>query len=149
MYAAYGHAGARWDKAKCAQNIADVVNSLSKATTDVTNAVTDCGGPNEGAACAVARAKHELPDGHSAHAVRPRPGWYLPRSHAAQMLAPSVGVIVPASHAVAAVAPVAHAEAGRQGALRECVGRPRASSTPPGSPARRGRARSAERGAAS
>ena len=63
---------------------------------------------------AVARAKHELPDGQSAQAVSPLPGWYLPDSHAAQMRAPSLGVIVPGSHAVAAVAPVAHAEPGGQ-----------------------------------
>ena len=59
---------------------------------------------------AVARDKHELPDGQSAQAVSPLPGWYLPDSHAVQMRAPSLGVIVPGSHAVAAVAPVAQAE---------------------------------------
>ena len=58
---------------------------------------------------AVARAKHELPDGQSAHAVSPLPGWYLPGSHAAQMRAPSFAVMVPGSHAVATVAPVAQA----------------------------------------
>ena len=63
---------------------------------------------------AIARDKHELPDGQSAQAVSPLPGWYLPDSHAAQMRAPSLGVIVPGSHAVAAVAPVAHAEPGGQ-----------------------------------
>ena len=66
--------------------------------------------PGLHAVAAVARAKHALPAGQSAHAVLPLADWYLPASHAEHMLWPSLAVIVPASHAVADVLPVAQAE---------------------------------------